>query len=100
VSIMFVTTPSTDSASQTEVILPEQEEQKNLVYVLLKKGEANDEQRGHPTTVRPTTTEARSLLHPVRQPTRSVCLCVQGFMLVARLDPTAKVSGLIVIGQL
>jgi hypothetical protein len=33
--------PLTDSASQTEVILPqEQDEHKNLVYVLLKKGEA------------------------------------------------------------
>jgi hypothetical protein len=33
-------TPWTDSASLTEVILPEQDNQKNLVYVLLKKGEA------------------------------------------------------------
>jgi hypothetical protein len=36
-----IRTPLTDSSSQTEVILPqEQDEHKNLVYVLLKKGEA------------------------------------------------------------
>jgi hypothetical protein len=39
VNIIFVKTPSQDSSSQTEVILPEQDEHKNLVYVLLKKGE-------------------------------------------------------------
>jgi len=42
VNIIFVKTPSQDSASQTEVILPEQDEHKNLVYVLLKKGEAQN----------------------------------------------------------
>jgi hypothetical protein len=40
VNIIFVKTPSQVSSSQTEVILPEQDEHKNLVYVLLKKGEA------------------------------------------------------------
>jgi hypothetical protein len=41
VNIILVKTPSQDSSSQTEVIfiLPEQDEHKNLVYVLLKKGE-------------------------------------------------------------
>ncbi|OXA59827.1 glutenin, low molecular weight subunit-like [Folsomia candida] len=39
VNIIFVKTPSTSSSHQTEVILPEQDEHKNLVYVLLKKGE-------------------------------------------------------------
>jgi len=39
VNIIFVKTPSQNSASETEVILPEQDEHKNLVYVLLKKGQ-------------------------------------------------------------
>lgn len=39
-NIIFVKTPSTSSSQQTEVILPEQDEHKNLVYVLLKKAEA------------------------------------------------------------
>ncbi len=39
VNIIFVRTPSSSSSHQTEVILPEQDEHKNLVYVLLKKGE-------------------------------------------------------------
>ncbi|XP_021946040.1 uncharacterized protein LOC110844202 [Folsomia candida] len=39
VNIIFVKTPSSSSSHQTEVILPEQDEHKNLVYVLLKKGE-------------------------------------------------------------
>ncbi|OXA58980.1 protein no-on-transient A [Folsomia candida] len=38
VNIIFVKTPSQSSSQQTEVILPEQGEQKTLVYVLLKKG--------------------------------------------------------------
>jgi hypothetical protein len=42
VNIIFVKTPSQDSSSQTEVILPEQNEHKNLAYVLLKKGEAQN----------------------------------------------------------
>jgi hypothetical protein len=66
VNILFVKTPSTDSSWQTEVILPEQDEHKNLRPPEEERG---DEQRGHPTTVRPTTTETGSLLHPVRQPT-------------------------------
>ncbi len=40
VNIIFVKTPSSSSSQQTEVILPEQDEHKNLVYVLLKKAEA------------------------------------------------------------
>jgi hypothetical protein len=42
VNIILVKTSSQDSSSQTEVIfiLLEQDEHKNLVYVLLKKGEA------------------------------------------------------------
>jgi hypothetical protein len=43
VNIIFVKTPSQDSSSQTEVILPEQDEQKKLVYVLLQKGEAQSD---------------------------------------------------------
>jgi hypothetical protein len=43
VNIIFVKTPSQDSSSQTEVILPEQDEHKNLVYVLLQKGEAQSD---------------------------------------------------------
>jgi len=39
VNIIFVKTPSSSSSQQTEVILPEQDEHKNLVYVLLKKGD-------------------------------------------------------------
>jgi hypothetical protein len=43
VNIIFVKTPSSSSQQQTEVILPEQDEHKNLVYVLLKKGEASSD---------------------------------------------------------
>jgi hypothetical protein len=43
VNIIFVKTPSSSSQQQTEVILPEQDEQKNLVYVLLKKSEASSD---------------------------------------------------------
>jgi len=39
VNIIFVKTPSSSSRQETEVILPEQDEHKNLVYVLLRKGE-------------------------------------------------------------
>jgi len=39
VNIIFVKTPSSSSNQQTEVILPEPDQHKNLVYVLLKKGE-------------------------------------------------------------
>jgi len=39
VNIIFVKTPTQSSSQQTEVILPEQDEHKSLVYVLLKKGE-------------------------------------------------------------
>lgn len=45
VNIIFVKAPSSSSSQQTEVILPEQDEQKNLVYVLLKKGEASSDVR-------------------------------------------------------
>jgi len=38
VNIIFVKTPSHSSHQQTEVILPEQGEQKTVVYVLVKKG--------------------------------------------------------------
>jgi len=38
VNIIFVKTPSTSSHQQTEVLLPEQGQQKTVVYVLLKKG--------------------------------------------------------------
>ncbi|CAL8126850.1 unnamed protein product [Orchesella dallaii] len=37
VNIIFVKTPSASSSQQTEVILPEQDEQKNIVYVLVRK---------------------------------------------------------------
>lgn len=37
VNIIFVKTPSSSSSQQTEVILPEQDEQKNIVYVLVRK---------------------------------------------------------------
>lgn len=40
VNIIFVKTPSSSSAANTEVILPEQDEQKNIVYVLVKKFDA------------------------------------------------------------
>ncbi|ODN03276.1 hypothetical protein Ocin01_03382 [Orchesella cincta] len=39
VNIIFVKTPSGSSEQQTEVILPEQPQQRNLVYVLVKKEE-------------------------------------------------------------
>jgi hypothetical protein len=39
VNIIFVKAPSSSSAQQTEVILPEQNEQRTVVYVLLKKSE-------------------------------------------------------------
>lgn len=42
VNIIFVKTPSQSSQAQTEVILPEQDEHKNLVYVLLKKNTAEN----------------------------------------------------------
>jgi GT2 family glycosyltransferase len=45
VNIIFVKTPSSSSNQQTEVILPQQNEQKTLVYVLLKKGESNADVR-------------------------------------------------------
>ncbi|OXA58973.1 uncharacterized protein LOC110844909 [Folsomia candida] len=38
VNIIFVKTPSSSSHQQTEVLLPEQEQQKTVVYVLVKKG--------------------------------------------------------------
>ncbi|CAL8127078.1 unnamed protein product [Orchesella dallaii] len=58
VNIIFVKAPSASSQQQTEVILPEQNEQKTLVYVLLKKGEANSDikVRG-PAPTRPTKPE-------------------------------------------
>jgi len=37
VNIIFVKTPSASSQAQTEVILPEQDEQKTIVYVLNRK---------------------------------------------------------------
>ncbi|ODN01130.1 hypothetical protein Ocin01_05561 [Orchesella cincta] len=37
VNIIFVKTPSNSASQQTEVILPEQDEQKNIVYVLVRK---------------------------------------------------------------
>jgi len=37
VNIIFVKTPSSSSSQQTEVVLPEQDEQKNIVYVLVRK---------------------------------------------------------------
>jgi len=40
VNIIFVKTPSASGNQQTEVILPEQDQQKNLVYVLLKKDDS------------------------------------------------------------
>jgi hypothetical protein len=39
VNIIFVKAPSSSSQSQTEVILPEQPQQKTVVYVLVKKPE-------------------------------------------------------------
>lgn len=38
-NIIFVKAPSSSSQSQTEVILPEQPQQKTVVYVLVKKPE-------------------------------------------------------------
>jgi hypothetical protein len=37
VNIIFVKTPSSSSSQNTEVILPEQDQQRNIVYVLVKK---------------------------------------------------------------
>lgn len=37
VNIIFVKTPSQSASAQTEVILPEQDQQRNIVYVLVKK---------------------------------------------------------------
>jgi len=39
VNIIFLKTPSQSSAQQTEVVLPEQPQQRTIVYVLLKKGD-------------------------------------------------------------
>jgi len=58
VNIIFVKTPSSSSSSQTEVILPDQDEQKNLVYVLLKKAEnSNDIKIRRPQAQRPQKPE-------------------------------------------
>jgi len=58
VNIIFVKTPSSSSSSQTEVILPDQDEHKNLVYVLLKKGEnQNDIKIRRPQAQRPQKPE-------------------------------------------
>jgi len=43
VNIIFVKTPSTDSLQNTEIELPQQGQQKTLVYVLLRKGEASSD---------------------------------------------------------
>jgi len=58
VNIIFVKTPSNDFQQQTEVILPEQGEQKTLVYVLSKKGESSsDIQIRGPAPTQPTKPE-------------------------------------------
>jgi len=43
VNIIFVKAPSGSSSQNTEVILPEQPEQKTLVYVLVKKAESSSD---------------------------------------------------------
>lgn len=43
VNIIFVKAPSPSSSQQTEVILPEQDEHKNLVYVLLNENAAEND---------------------------------------------------------
>jgi hypothetical protein len=45
VNIIFVKAPSSSFNQQTEVVLPEQPEQKTVVYVLVKKGEHNNDVR-------------------------------------------------------
>jgi len=58
VNIIFVKTPSQSSSQQTEVILPEQDQHKNLVYVLLKKGESNSNIKvSRPPAARPSKPE-------------------------------------------
>jgi len=43
VNIIFVKAPSSSSSQNTEIILPEQNEQKTIVYVLLRKSEASSD---------------------------------------------------------
>jgi len=43
VNVIFVKVPSSSSSAQTEVILPDQDEHKNLVYVLLQKNKAEND---------------------------------------------------------
>jgi len=45
VNIIFVRAPSASSNQQTEVVLPEQPQQKTLVYVLVKKAETSNNVR-------------------------------------------------------
>ncbi|ODM97721.1 hypothetical protein Ocin01_08955 [Orchesella cincta] len=56
INVIFIKAPSQSNSQQTEVILPEQPEQKTLVYVLVKKPEAagnNVRIRGPPPTKPP-----------------------------------------------
>ncbi|ODM96554.1 hypothetical protein Ocin01_10120 [Orchesella cincta] len=58
VNIIFVKAPSSSSQSQTEVILPEQPQQKTLVYVLVKKPESSNNVRvSGPAPTKPSKPE-------------------------------------------
>jgi len=58
VNIIFVKTAANDFQQQTEVILPEQGQQKTLVYVLSKKGEStSDVKIRGPAPTQPTRPE-------------------------------------------
>lgn len=58
VNIIFVKAPSSSSSQQTEVILPEQPQQKTVVYVLVKKPEnSNNVKVTGPGPVRPSKPE-------------------------------------------
>jgi len=55
VNIIFVKAPSSSSQQNTEVILPEQDEQKTLVYVLLKKAQSSSDVKvRQPAPTQPT----------------------------------------------
>lgn len=60
VNIIFVKAPSNGADQKTEIVLPEQDEQKNLVYVLVKKVDAAANLKiKKPQTTKPPQPEVR-----------------------------------------
>ncbi len=67
VNIIFVKAPSNGADQKTEIVLPEQDEQKNLVYVLVKKTDSTANLKiKRPQPTKPTQPEVR---------VRSGCYC-------------------------